>query len=56
MSYPPELNGIDRQPRVWIKTKKKKQKKGKQNKGGKKKRSVDVPVPKTLNSNLRTAL
>ena len=54
MSYPQELNGIDRQPRVWIKTKnknKKQQKKqAKQRRG--KKRSVGVPVPKTLKSNL----
>ena len=36
MSYPQELNGIDRQPRVWIKTKNK-NKKSKQNKEGEKK-------------------
>lgn len=35
MSYPQELNGIDRQLRVWIKTKN--NKKIKQNKGGGKK-------------------
>ena len=40
MSYPQELNGIDRQPRVWIKTKnknKKQQKKQAKQRRGKKK-------------------
>lgn len=37
MSYPQELNGIDRQPRVWIKTKNKKQKKASKTKEGEKK-------------------